>query len=91
MGDAPGRGAVLRPRLRVWRDVKGGRETDKELRALLVDCDLAKKIDSNADVLSGGHKRKLQLAIGLVGGSTSAFRSLTFSCPRLTGSSSGSG
>ncbi|KAG9313874.1 P-loop containing nucleoside triphosphate hydrolase protein [Chiua virens] len=36
---------------------------------LLRDCDLGKKIHSNANTLSGGQKRKLQLAIGLIGGS----------------------
>jgi ATP-binding cassette subfamily A (ABC1) protein 3 len=33
------------------------------------DCDLGKKIHANANTLSGGQKRKLQLTIGLVGGS----------------------
>jgi ABC-type multidrug transport system ATPase subunit len=41
------------------------------LEQLLRDCDLQHKIHSNADTLSGGQKRKLQLAIGLVGGSKS--------------------
>ncbi|TFK69897.1 P-loop containing nucleoside triphosphate hydrolase protein [Pluteus cervinus] len=57
--------------LRVWRAVKwSGRSMDDEdLVQLLKDCDLGTKINSNAHVLSGGQKRKLQLAIGLVGGS----------------------
>ncbi|KAI0658358.1 P-loop containing nucleoside triphosphate hydrolase protein [Cubamyces menziesii] len=57
--------------LRVWRAVKRadmhGEEDDIE--QLLKDCDLGKKIHYNANALSGGQKRKLQLAIGLIGGS----------------------
>jgi ATP-binding cassette, subfamily A (ABC1), member 3 len=49
-------------------------ETPEELERLLVDCGLEGKVHSNAGSLSGGQKRKLQLAIGLVGGSESEFR-----------------
>jgi ATP-binding cassette, subfamily A (ABC1), member 3 len=60
--------------LRVWRAVKHSenalREED-DLEQLLRDCDLGAKIHANANELSGGQKRKLQLAIGLVGGSKS--------------------
>ena len=74
--------------VRLWRDVKrpavahrsaGGdgriavEETKEELEALLVDCGLEGKVHANAGSLSGGQKRKLQLAIGLVGGSESEF------------------
>ena len=58
--------------LRVWRAVKHSAQSineDEDLEQLLRDCDLGKKIYSNASTLSGGQKRKLQLAIGLVGGS----------------------
>ncbi|KAF9004918.1 P-loop containing nucleoside triphosphate hydrolase protein [Hymenopellis radicata] len=57
--------------LRVWRSIKWSKhsEDDEDLVQLLKDCDLEKKINSNAATLSGGQKRKLQLAIGLVGGS----------------------
>ncbi|TFK69908.1 P-loop containing nucleoside triphosphate hydrolase protein [Pluteus cervinus] len=57
--------------LRVWRAVKWSDRSmdDEDLVQLLKDCDLGTKINSNAHVLSGGQKRKLQLAIGLVGGS----------------------
>ncbi|KAF7302856.1 hypothetical protein MKEN_01247800 [Mycena kentingensis (nom. inval.)] len=57
--------------LRVWRAVKWSKEAEKDedLEQLLRDCDLSNKIGANADTLSGGQKRKLQLAIGLVGGS----------------------
>lgn len=59
--------------LRVWQAVKwsDSSTTDEDLRQLLRDCDLEKKITANANTLSGGQKRKLQLAIGLLGGSKS--------------------
>ena len=63
--------------LRVWKAIKplkheGGAD-DEDIEQLLRDCDLGKKIHYNANALSGGQKRKLQLAIGLVGGSKSEF------------------
>jgi len=61
--------------LRVWRAVKWSHNSsgDEDVEQLLRDCDLEAKINSNAGTLSGGQKRKLQLAIGLVGGSKSKF------------------
>lgn len=58
--------------LRVWRAIKYSSHSaseDDDYKQLLRDCDLGKKIHSNANTLSGGQKRKLQLAVGLVGGS----------------------
>ncbi|KAK0209024.1 hypothetical protein DFS33DRAFT_1372220 [Desarmillaria ectypa] len=57
--------------LRVWRAVKwsGDNSGDEDVEQLLKDCDLEQKIHANANTLSGGQKRKLQLAIGLIGGS----------------------
>ncbi|KAF8435684.1 hypothetical protein L210DRAFT_3452656 [Boletus edulis BED1] len=58
--------------LRVWRAIKYSSHStseDDDYEQLLRDCDLGKKIHSNANTLSGGQKRKLQLAIGLIGGS----------------------
>ncbi|KAI3622160.1 nod factor export atp-binding protein i [Moniliophthora roreri] len=57
--------------LRVWSAVKWSKNSNEkeDLEQLLRDCDLGAKIHHNADTLSGGQKRKLQLAIGLVGGS----------------------
>ncbi|KAF9535634.1 hypothetical protein CPB83DRAFT_878765 [Crepidotus variabilis] len=57
--------------LRVWRAVKWSSNSDssEDLEQLLKDCDLQAKINANASTLSGGQKRKLQLAIGLLGGS----------------------
>ena len=60
--------------LRVWKAVKRvdpSSDSDDDIEQLLKDCDLGKKIHYNADALSGGQKRKLQLAIGLIGGSKS--------------------
>ncbi|QRV97372.1 ABC transporter [Ceratobasidium sp. AG-Ba] len=67
--------------VRLWRDIKVPHasrspsstiplETSFEaLEQLLVDCDLGPKMHSSAATLSGGQKRRLQLACGLVGGS----------------------
>ncbi|EIN14277.1 hypothetical protein PUNSTDRAFT_96008 [Punctularia strigosozonata HHB-11173 SS5] len=58
--------------IRVWQAVKHNalNGDDKEdIEQLLRDCDLGLKIHANASTLSGGQKRKLQLAAGLVGGS----------------------
>ena len=59
--------------LRVWRAIKRPSHITEEddIEQLLKDCDLGQKIHYNADALSGGQKRKLQLAIGLIGGSKS--------------------
>ena len=64
--------------LRVWKAIKPPRpgvSEDEDIEQLLRDCDLDKKIHYNASALSGGQKRKLQLAIGMVGGSQSALLS----------------
>jgi len=56
--------------LRLWSAIKGDVGTPREdLEDLLRDCDLDTKVHSLAGTMSGGQKRKLQLAIGLVGGS----------------------
>lgn len=62
--------------LRVWSAIKRTIDAheDEDLVQLLRDCDLEKKTHANANTLSGGQKRKLQLAIGLVGGSKSILR-----------------
>jgi ATP-binding cassette subfamily A (ABC1) protein 3 len=62
--------------LRVWQAIKWSNKSSpnqEDLYSILRDCDLAEKADECAGTLSGGQKRKLQLAIGLVGGSTSSF------------------
>lgn len=57
-------------------------QTPEELERLLIDCGLEGKVHANAGSLSGGQKRKLQLAIGLVGGSESELFSL-YGCRQL--------
>ncbi|TFK92820.1 P-loop containing nucleoside triphosphate hydrolase protein [Polyporus arcularius HHB13444] len=58
--------------LRLFKTIKPQLDdaaVDEDIVQLLRDCDLANKVHYNAAALSGGQKRKLQLAIGLVGGS----------------------
>jgi ABC-type multidrug transport system ATPase subunit len=71
--------------LRLWKAVKqfDNSVDDEDIELLLRDCDLGQKIHSNANNLSGGQKRKLQLAIGLVGGSKSALLVYTSHCNEL--------
>ncbi|KAJ3564459.1 hypothetical protein NPX13_g7837 [Xylaria arbuscula] len=59
--------------LTIWASLKGSRETAEDLKELIEQCDLAKKTNNLAASLSGGMKRKLQLACMLVGGSTICF------------------
>lgn len=56
--------------VRIWSKVKGGLESEAELQGLIASCDLTKKAASKAKTLSGGQKRKLQLACMFVGDST---------------------
>jgi len=73
--------------LRVWRAVKqvpgADGDGEEDLEQLLRDCDLGNKVRHNAGTLSGGQKRKLQLAIGLVGGSKRGYSSFLLCPPRL--------
>ncbi|KAF9479407.1 P-loop containing nucleoside triphosphate hydrolase protein [Pholiota conissans] len=57
--------------LRLWNEIKAvdGTSSEKALEQLIRDCDLESKVHAEAGTLSGGQKRKLQLTIGLVGGS----------------------
>ncbi|RPD64790.1 P-loop containing nucleoside triphosphate hydrolase protein [Lentinus tigrinus ALCF2SS1-6] len=58
--------------LRLFKTIKprfDNSAQDEDIVQLLRDCDLGSKIHYNAAELSGGQKRKLQLAIGLVGAS----------------------
>ncbi|KAI1266024.1 hypothetical protein F5Y18DRAFT_435477 [Xylariaceae sp. FL1019] len=59
--------------LSIWNAVKGNRDTADSLEELIAKCDLTKKKNSLISSLSGGMKRKLQLACMLVGGSTVCF------------------
>ncbi|KIM38139.1 hypothetical protein M413DRAFT_420628 [Hebeloma cylindrosporum] len=57
--------------LRVWKAVKWSQNSvaNEDLEQLLRDCDLGSKINASSATLSGGQRRKLHLAIGLLGGS----------------------
>lgn len=54
----------------IWSMIKSGRETKQDLARLIEECDLSKKRRSYASTLSGGQKRKLQLACMFVGDSS---------------------
>ncbi|KAH6997790.1 hypothetical protein BKA56DRAFT_536741 [Ilyonectria sp. MPI-CAGE-AT-0026] len=56
--------------VRLWNQIKAGRETPQELDELIKACDLDHKRNSKSKTLSGGQKRKLQLACMFVGDST---------------------
>jgi ATP-binding cassette, subfamily A (ABC1), member 3 len=51
-----------------WRDLKRGPEDAPALHALIAACDLTSKTNAQSRTLSGGQKRKLQLACMFVGG-----------------------
>lgn len=58
----------LTPYIRTsWKAIKWSKysDEDEDIEQLLRDCDLGAKIHANANTLSGGQKRKLQLAIGM--------------------------
>ena len=62
--------------IKLWKAIKPttleSTSEEEDVQQLLRDCDLEEKIHYRAGGLSGGQQRKLQLAIGLVGGSNSA-------------------
>jgi ATP-binding cassette subfamily A (ABC1) protein 3 len=53
--------------VRFWSQLKGAGEEENTLHALIEACDLSGKANIQARVLSGGQKRKLQLACMFVG------------------------
>ncbi|KAF3078410.1 hypothetical protein TWF569_000687 [Orbilia oligospora] len=55
--------------LRVWQYLKVGYLNTEEIDGIVKSCDLLQKKDALAKTLSGGQKRKLQLAIMFIGGS----------------------
>ncbi|KAI0441149.1 hypothetical protein F4803DRAFT_437510 [Xylaria telfairii] len=57
----------------IWTAIKGSGDTQESLEQLIEQCDLVKKRNNVAASLSGGTKRKLQLACMLVGGSSICF------------------
>ena len=56
--------------VQLWSQIKGGGEDTPALERLIEACDLTVKASSRAGNLSGGQKRKLQLACMFVGGSS---------------------
>ncbi|GAB1310103.1 ABC transporter domain-containing protein [Madurella fahalii] len=56
--------------VKFWSELKGGKEDLQTLHRLIAACDLTRKMHSRAGTLSGGQKRKLQLACMFVGGAT---------------------
>ncbi|KAM0229193.1 hypothetical protein ACHAP5_011746 [Fusarium lateritium] len=56
--------------VRIWDMIKGGTSTRARLERLVESCDLSLKMHSQVGTLSGGQKRKVQLACMLVGGSS---------------------
>lgn len=61
---------TVREHVTIWSHIKGGKETPQDILDLIRSCDLEKKLDSQARTLSGGQKRKLQLACMFVGDSS---------------------
>ncbi|KAK6357647.1 hypothetical protein TWF718_001955 [Orbilia javanica] len=64
---------TVREHVQIWLEIKGRKmskvEQDAAIEAMIRECDLAEKRDAQARTLSGGQKRKLQLAIAFIGGS----------------------
>lgn len=60
---------TVREHLDIWNILKGGVEDAASIDRLIEKCDLASKKNAQAKTLSGGMKRKLQLACMLIGGS----------------------
>ncbi|OAQ97065.1 hypothetical protein LLEC1_00953 [Akanthomyces lecanii] len=58
---------TVREHIVLWSGIKSGGETAEQIDALIADCDLARKSDCMAKNLSGGQKRKMQLACMFVG------------------------
>ncbi|OAA71404.1 ABC transporter [Cordyceps fumosorosea ARSEF 2679] len=58
---------TVREHLVLWSGIKGNPATSERIDALIADCDLARKSGCPARHLSGGQRRKLQLACMLVG------------------------
>lgn len=57
--------------VRIFNALKADRKDSKQvIRDLLTSCDLDHKIQARSKTLSGGQKRKLQLAMMLTGGSS---------------------
>jgi ATP-binding cassette subfamily A (ABC1) protein 3 len=54
--------------VKLWANIKCAYDTKFDDGEIIAECDLWKKMHARSGTLSGGMKRKLQLAIMLVGG-----------------------
>ncbi|EEH42644.2 uncharacterized protein PADG_07464 [Paracoccidioides brasiliensis Pb18] len=63
---------TVKEHIRIFNLLKAGRVTDsnEQIMDLIKACDLERKINSPSKTLSGGQKRKLQMAMMFTGGST---------------------
>ncbi|KAJ6002156.1 hypothetical protein N7522_007383 [Penicillium canescens] len=63
---------TVREHVKIFNGLKTVQKRDSQdtLMALIADCDLQKKPNAQSRTLSGGQKRKLQLAMMFTGGST---------------------
>ncbi|EAW12681.1 putative ABC transporter [Aspergillus clavatus NRRL 1] len=63
---------TVKEHVKIFNKLKSTGEVDKddELLKLLDDCDLSHKVNARSKTLSGGQKRKVQLAMMLTGGSS---------------------
>ncbi|KAF3176635.1 hypothetical protein TWF106_005125 [Orbilia oligospora] len=64
---------TVREHVQIWLGIKGRKmskdEQEAAIESMIRECDLVEKRDAQAGTLSGGQKRKLQLAIAFIGGS----------------------
>ncbi|PGH12947.1 hypothetical protein AJ79_03920 [Helicocarpus griseus UAMH5409] len=63
---------TVKEHVKIFNRLKAGKatDTDEQITDLIKACDLEKKVNAGSRTLSGGQKRKLQLAIMFTGGST---------------------
>jgi ABC-type multidrug transport system ATPase subunit len=63
---------TVKEHVKIFNKIKatGGVDSEQQTLELLYDCDLEKKVTSFARTLSGGQKRKVQLAMMFTGGSS---------------------
>ena len=61
---------TVREHVQIWNDIKFSSADKLGMKNLIEACDLASKTNARAKTLSGGQKRKLQLACTFIGGSS---------------------